>query len=104
LKLRFNHGGRFVTFPVRLYVGGCVNEVEDTFDADKLCYEDIKKLVLSYGYLKFKCLWYQHLKYCFQRGLKPLNNDGDLLELVVDARGCNWLMYLLNMKWIFLKL
>ena len=49
--------GRFVTFPVRLYVGGCVNEVEGTFDADKLCYEDIKKLVLSYGYLKFKCLW-----------------------------------------------
>ena len=57
LKLRFNHGGRFVTFTVRLYVGGCVNEVEGTFDADQLCYEDIKKLVLSYGYLKFKCLW-----------------------------------------------
>jgi len=81
--------GRFVTFPVRLYVGGCVNEVEGTFGADKLCYEDIKKLVLGYGFLKFKCLWYQHPKHPFQRGLKPLKNDGDLLELVADARGCN---------------
>jgi len=34
-------------------------------------------------------LWYQHPKYIFQRGPKPLNNDGDLLELVADARGCN---------------
>jgi hypothetical protein len=53
LKLRFNHRGRFVTFLVRLYVDGCVDEVEGTFDTDKLCFEDIKKLVLSFGYLKF---------------------------------------------------
>lgn len=68
---------------------GFVDEVEDTFDTDKLCYEDIKKLVLSFGYLKFKSLWYQHPKFSFQGGLKPLNNDADLLELVTDARGCN---------------
>ena len=89
LKLRFNHGGRFVTFHVRLYVEGCVHEMEDIFDVDMLCYEDIKKLVLNFGYLKFKCLWYQHPKYSFQRRLKPLNRDGELLELVADARGCN---------------
>ena len=57
-------------------------------NVDMLNYEDIKKLVLSFGYLKYKCLWYQHPKYAFQHGLKPLNNDGELLELVAYAKGC----------------
>lgn len=47
---------RFVTFPVKLYVEGCAYEMEDNVDADILNYEDIKNLVLSFGYLKIKCL------------------------------------------------
>lgn len=56
LKLCINHVGRFVTFPVKLYVEGCAYEREDNVDVDMLNYEDIKKLVLSFGYLKIKCL------------------------------------------------
>jgi len=60
LKLRINHKGRFVTFPIKLYVEGCIYEMEDNVAADMLNYKDITKLVLSFGYLKFKCSWYQH--------------------------------------------
>ena len=70
MKLRFNHRGRFVTFPMKLYVEGCVYEMEDTVDANILNYEDIKKRVLNFGYMKFKCLWYQHPRLSFQHGLK----------------------------------
>ena len=51
LKLRFNHGGRFVTFLVKLYVEACVYEMEDTvvleqnvFNITLLSFDDNKVL------------------------------------------------------------
>lgn len=38
----------------------------------------------EFGLYKNQCIWYHDLKYSFEHGLKPLNNDKDVLKFGED--------------------
>ncbi|KAK2427339.1 hypothetical protein QL285_025923 [Trifolium repens] len=48
---------------------------------------EIDGLIKSLGYASVKCLWYCDPSLSFSRGLRPLNNDNDLLNFVGDVKG-----------------
>nr|XP_027186490.1 uncharacterized protein LOC113784480 [Cicer arietinum] len=89
VRLRINHGGSFVNHPVKMYVCAQVDEMNWSWDVDLMSHMQITKMVKSLGYMSFKSLWYQHPKYSFTRGLRPLNNDEDVLKFAEDVKGFN---------------
>jgi hypothetical protein len=89
VKLRINHGGKFVNSPIKKYVNGQVHEMEDKLDVDWFSVLDITNIVKSLGYVDLKSMWYHHPKHSFADGLRPFNNDNDFQKLVEDSKGCN---------------
>nr|XP_012571603.1 uncharacterized protein LOC105852195 [Cicer arietinum] len=69
-----------------MYVGAQMDEMNWSCDVDLISHMQITKLVKSLGYMSIKCLWYQHPKYAFPRGLRPLNNDDDVVKFVEDVK------------------
>ncbi|CAK8579362.1 unnamed protein product [Lathyrus sativus] len=57
------------------------------WDVDLMSYMQIEDLIKSEGYRNLKCLWYWNPNFSFSRGLRPLNNDNDVLRLMEDVRG-----------------
>lgn len=72
-----------------MYVCAQVDEMNWSWDVDLMSHMQITKMVKSLGYMSFKRLWYQHPKYSFTRGLRPLNNDEDVLKFAEDVKGFN---------------
>ena len=87
MRLRLHHRGRFVNEPVHLYVGGEVTEMNWKFDVDFMSYMDLEALVKGQGYIDIGSLWYRNPKFSFTRGLRPLNNDRDVLQFGQDVVG-----------------
>ncbi|XP_058773528.1 uncharacterized protein LOC131647680 isoform X2 [Vicia villosa] len=87
VRLRLHHRGRFVNEPVKLYVGGEVSEMTWKLDVDYLSYMDIEGLVRDHGYVDIENLWYRNPKFSFTRGIRPLNNDNDVLQFGQDVVG-----------------
>lgn len=54
-----------------------------------MSYMDLESLIQSEGYKNIKCLWYWNPKYRFSHGLRPLNNDQDVMEFSKDVIGCD---------------
>ena len=54
---------------------------------DFMCYMDFMKVVKELGYVRIKGMWYHHLKLSLARGLRPLNNDADVLKFGEDMKG-----------------
>lgn len=52
-----------------------------------MSYMDVERLIKSEGYVDIKCLWYWNLVFSFARGLRPLNNDKDVLQFSKDVVG-----------------
>lgn len=48
---------------------------------------ELESLIQSEGYDNIKCLWYWNPEYSFPRGLRPLNNDQDVLQFSKDVIG-----------------
>ena len=63
-------------------MNGKVEELEWEFDVDFMCYMDFMKVVKELGYVRIKGMWYHHPKLSLARGLRPLNNDADVLNSV----------------------
>ena len=52
-----------------------------------MSYIDFTKMINSPRYKSFKFLWYRDPRKALCRGLKPLNCDSDILQLVEDVSG-----------------
>ena len=50
-----------------------------------MSYIDFTKMINSPRYKSFKFLWYRDPRKALCRGLKPLNCDSDILQLVEDV-------------------
>ncbi|XP_058725528.1 uncharacterized protein LOC131596807 [Vicia villosa] len=87
VRLRIHHRGRLVQHPVKLYVGGVASEMNWDWDVDLMSYMEIEKMIKNEGYCNIRCLWYWNPKYAFSRGLRPLNDDKDVLKFMEDIRG-----------------
>lgn len=48
---------------------------------------EIFELIKSLGYARFKIIWYHDLKFSLERGLRPINNDKDVLKFGEDMKG-----------------
>ncbi|CAL5204561.1 unnamed protein product [Lathyrus oleraceus] len=87
IRLRIHHRGKLVETPVKWYVNGEVTEMNWSWDVDYMSYMDVEDMIKSEGYVNIKCLWYWHPAYSFSRGLRPLNNDQDVLQFSKDVVG-----------------
>ncbi|XP_058784134.1 uncharacterized protein LOC131658902 [Vicia villosa] len=87
MRLRIHHWGRFVDNPVKLYVGELITEMDWDWDVEYLSYMQIEELINAHGYFNIKCLWYWNPNFSFSHGLRPLNNDSDVLRFMEDVRG-----------------
>ncbi|XP_058759381.1 uncharacterized protein LOC131632657 [Vicia villosa] len=87
VRFRIHHRGRLVQHPVKLYVGGIASEMNWDWDVDLMSYMEIENMIKNEGYCNIRCLWYWHSKYAFSRGLRPLNDDKDVLNFMEDIRG-----------------
>ena len=87
VRLRVHHRGRLVYHPEKSYVGGTTSEMNWDWDVDLMSYMDIEGLIKGEGYCNIRCLWYRDPKFSFSLGLRPLNNDQDVLKFVQDVRG-----------------
>ncbi|KAH1233576.1 hypothetical protein GmHk_09G025985 [Glycine max] len=85
VRLKIHHGGMFIYKPSTVYVNGDIVEEEWGWDVDTMSYIDLTKVIKSIGYNAFKCLWYRHPRKALCRGLKPLNGDSDILQLLEDV-------------------
>ena len=85
MRLKIHHGGMFIYNPSTTYVNGEIVEEEWGWDVDTMSYIDSMKVIKSIGYNAFKCLWYRHPGKALCRGLKPLNGDSDILQLLEDV-------------------
>ncbi|KAI5440635.1 hypothetical protein KIW84_010204 [Lathyrus oleraceus] len=79
--------GKLVETHAKWYVNGEVTEMNYSWDVDYMSYMDLKAMMKSESYVNIKCLWYWHLAYSFSRGLRPLNNDQDVLQFSKDVIG-----------------
>lgn len=79
IRLRINHKGTLVETPIKWYVNGEVTEMNWSWDVDYMSYMELDDMIKSGDYVNIKCLWYWHPAYSFSRGLRPLNNDQDVL-------------------------
>ncbi|XP_058722170.1 uncharacterized protein LOC131593622 [Vicia villosa] len=59
------------------------------WDVDLMSYMDLESVIKSQGYGNIKCLWYWNPVLSFTRGLRPLNNDQDVLNFIEDVKGHN---------------
>jgi hypothetical protein len=50
---------------------------------------ELETMIKSEGYGNIRCLWYWIPKLSFTRGLRPLNNDQDILTFIEDVKGYN---------------
>ena len=57
------------------------------WDVDEMSYIDFRKVVSFLLHKHFKYLWYQHPKFGLSCGLKPLNNDANVLQLGANCKG-----------------
>ncbi|KAI5407203.1 hypothetical protein KIW84_053451 [Lathyrus oleraceus] len=87
IRLRIHHKGKLVETPVKWYVNGEVTKINWSWDVDYMSYMDLEDMIKSEGYVNIKCLWYWHLAFSFSRGLRPLNNDQDVLQFSKDVVG-----------------
>ena len=87
IKLRIHHRGKLVETPVKWYVNGEVTEMNWSWDVDYMSYMELEDMIKSEGYVNIKCLWYWNPAYSFSRGLRPLNNDQDVLQFSKDVVG-----------------
>ncbi|KAL5133243.1 hypothetical protein HKD37_03G006605 [Glycine soja] len=67
-----------------VYINGPIIEEEWGWHVDIMSYIDFTKVINFLGYKSFKCLWYRDPRKALSRGLKPLNYDSDILQLVED--------------------
>lgn len=58
-----------------------------SWDVDYMSYTQLESLIKSKGYKDIRCIWYWDPKYSFSRGLRPLNNDNDVLPFSKDVIG-----------------
>ncbi|XP_058741783.1 protein bfr2-like [Vicia villosa] len=72
---------------MKLYVGGIASEMNWDWDVDLMSYMEIEKMIKNEGYCNIRCLWYWNPKFAFSRGLRPLNDDKDVLRFMEDIRG-----------------
>ncbi|KAI5430121.1 hypothetical protein KIW84_034626 [Lathyrus oleraceus] len=79
VRLRIHHRGKLVSEPIKWYVGGEVTEMNLQWDMDFISYMDVERLIKSEGYVHIKYLWYWNPVFSFARGLRPLNNDKEVL-------------------------
>ncbi|KAI5433592.1 hypothetical protein KIW84_020759 [Lathyrus oleraceus] len=87
IRLRIHHREKLVETPVKWYVNGEVTEMNWSWDVDYMPYMELEDMIKSEGYVNIKCLWYWNLRYSFSRGLRPLNNDQDILQFSKDVVG-----------------
>ncbi|XP_058784868.1 uncharacterized protein LOC131659733 [Vicia villosa] len=52
-----------------------------------MSYMDLENLIKDEGYRNIKCIWYCNPKFCFSRGLRPINCDNDVLKFYKDIKG-----------------
>jgi len=81
ITIALHHGGVFVNDPVADYVGGKI-EFTPNMDIDFLSIPHIEKNVGSLGYMNIKNLWYRLPRTEFSEGIRLLESDKDLLEMV----------------------
>ena len=84
-RLKIHHGGMFIYKLFIVYINGPIVEEEWGWYVDIMSYIDFTKVINSLGYKSFKCLWYRDPRNALSRGLKPLNCDSDILQLVEDV-------------------
>ncbi|KAI5404841.1 hypothetical protein KIW84_051852 [Lathyrus oleraceus] len=80
IRLRIHHMGKLVETPVKWYVNWEVTEMNWRWHVDYMSYMELKDMIKSEGYINIKCLCYWNPAYSFSRGLRPLNNDQDVLQ------------------------
>lgn len=79
--IALHHGGVFVNDPVSGYVGGNIEYTPD-MDTDFLSVPHIVKTAGSLGYMNIKNLWYWLPRTKFSEGVRILQTDRDLLDMV----------------------
>lgn len=52
-----------------------------------MSYMELEDMIKSEGYVNKQCLWYWNPTYSFSLGLKPFNNDQDVLQFSKDVVG-----------------
>ncbi|CAL5200759.1 unnamed protein product [Lathyrus oleraceus] len=85
IRLRIHHRKKLVETPVKWYVNREVTEMNWSWDVDYMSYMELEDMIKSEGYVNIKCLWYWNPTYSFSRGLRPLNNDQDVLQFSKDV-------------------
>ncbi|KAI5395389.1 hypothetical protein KIW84_061825 [Lathyrus oleraceus] len=83
IRLRIHHRGKLFETPVN--VNEEVTEMNWSWDVDYMSYMELKDMIKSESYVNIKCLWYWNPAYRFSRGLRPLNNDQDVLQFSKDV-------------------
>ncbi|CAL5199734.1 unnamed protein product [Lathyrus oleraceus] len=79
--------GKLVKTIFKWYVNGEVTEMNWCWDVDYISYMKLEDVIKREGYINIKCLWHWNPAYNFYRGLRPLNNDQDVLKFSKDVVG-----------------
>ncbi|KAI5412884.1 hypothetical protein KIW84_057491 [Lathyrus oleraceus] len=88
VTLTINHrGGTLLHYPCKFYLNGKLEDMNWKWDIDFMSYMDIKEVIKKLGYIRIKCMWYHDLKYSFEHGVKPINNDKDVLKFGEEMSG-----------------
>ncbi|KAI5397952.1 hypothetical protein KIW84_063676 [Lathyrus oleraceus] len=87
IRLRIHHRGKLVETPVKWYVNGIFSEMNWKWDVDYMSYMQLEEMIGNEGYTNIKCLWYWNLRFGFNRDLRPINCDVDILKFIEDANG-----------------
>ncbi|KAI5445868.1 hypothetical protein KIW84_013915 [Lathyrus oleraceus] len=87
IRLRIHHREKLVETHVKWYVNGEVTEMNWSWDVDYMAYMELEDMIKSESYVNIKYLWYWNHAYRFSHGLRPLNNDQDVLQFSKDVVG-----------------
>ncbi|KAF7154676.1 hypothetical protein RHSIM_Rhsim01G0144900 [Rhododendron simsii] len=87
VTLQLHHGGYFKLTPLAtMYLGGTV-EMVDEIDRDLVCYFDLKKVIMSYGYPTTTTMYYLIPSLGLTKGLRVLTSNIEVREMLDVYKG-----------------
>lgn len=78
--IKMHHGGRFVDLPKKEYVDGSIRHW-DNCQSDYRSFFEVEDLVERTGYKSYKGLWYTLNGTSLDKGLRPILNDTDAMDM-----------------------
>src|ERR1044072_701474 len=86
IEIHLHHEGKITFDPSGVYENRTCTVIKG-WDVDEISSLEVTKLVKALGYANINRLWYRHPGSDGSSGIRPLNSDRDVVQILADVKG-----------------